>query len=104
MVMHGVSMSIGSKDELNKTYLQQVKKLADRLDVPWFSDHLCWTGIDNKNMHDLLPLPYTDEAVRHVANKIKQAMEYVERPMIIENLFEFTKSSFTIPRAYISLS
>ena len=89
MVMHGVSMSIGSTDELDLTYLKLVKNLADQLDVPWFSDHLCWTGMNGKNMHDLLPLPYTDEAIRHVATRIKQVMEIVERPMIIENLSSY---------------
>ena len=89
MVMHGVSMSIGSTDELDWTYLKLVKDLAQKLDVPWFSDHLCWTGMNGKNMHDLLPLPYTDEAIRHVADRIKQVMDYVERPMIIENLSSY---------------
>lgn len=89
MVMHGVSMSIGSTDELDWKYLKLVKKLSDRLDVPWFSDHLCWTGMNGKNMHDLLPLPYTDEAIKHVASRIRQVMEFIERPMIIENLSSY---------------
>ena len=89
MVMHGVSMSIGSTDELDWTYLKLVKKLADQLDVPWFSDHLCWTGMNGNNMHDLLPLPYTDEAIDHVAKRIKQVMDFIERPMIIENLSSY---------------
>lgn len=89
MVMHGVSMSIGSTDELDWTYLKLVKNLADKLDVPWFSDHLCWTGMNGKNMHDLLPLPYTDEAIKHVADRIKQVMDFIQRPMIIENLSSY---------------
>jgi len=89
MVMHGVSMSIGSTDELDWPYLKLVKNLSDKLDVPWFSDHLCWTGMNGKNMHDLLPLPYTDEAIKHVANRIKQVMDFIERPMIIENLSSY---------------
>lgn len=89
MVMHGVSMSIGSTDDLDWKYLKLVKKLSDRLDVPWFSDHLCWTGMNGKNMHDLLPLPYTDEAIKHVASRIRQVMEFIERPMIIENLSSY---------------
>lgn len=89
MVMHGVSMSIGSTDPLDWTYLKLAKKLANDLDVPWFSDHLCWTGMNGKNMHDLLPLPYTDEAIRHVADRIRQVMDFMERPMIIENLSSY---------------
>lgn len=89
MVMHGVSMSIGSTDELNMTYLRKLKSLAAELEVPWFSDHLCWTGMNGKNLHDLLPLPYTDEAIKHVASRIRQVMDIIEKPMIIENLSSY---------------
>ena len=89
MVMHGVAMSIGSTDDLDWKYLKLVKNLADKLDVPWFSDHLCWTGMNGKNTHDLLPLPYTDEAIKHVANRIRQVTDFVERPMILENLSSY---------------
>ena len=89
MVMHGVSMSIGSTDPLNMEYLQQLKNLIDRVDPIWFSDHLCWTGVDHKNMHDLLPLPYTEEAVNHIADRIGQVQDFIGRQMLIENLSSY---------------
>jgi uncharacterized protein len=89
VVMHGVSMSIGSVDPVDVTYLKQVKALADRVDAKWVSDHLCWTGVDGTNMHDLLPLPYTEEAIEHVANKVKQAQDIIERPLLLENVSSY---------------
>lgn len=89
MVMHGVSMSLGSTDPLNKDYLKQLKELIKRIEPKWFSDHLCWTGVSQKNMHDLLPLPYTEEAVQHVADRIKQVQDFIGRQMLIENLSSY---------------
>ncbi len=89
MIMHGVSMSIGSSDPLNGDYLEQLKKLADRVQPAWFSDHLCWTGLDGKNIHDLLPLPYTEETIAHVAGRIRQVQDFMERPMLIENVSSY---------------
>ena len=89
MVMHGVSMSLGSTDELNYDYLKKLKRLIDRVEPEWFSDHLCWTGVDNKNMHDLLPLPYTGEAVKHLADRISRVQDFVGRQMLIENLSSY---------------
>jgi uncharacterized protein len=89
MVMHGVSMSIGSTDPIDWDYVAKVKKLADDLDVPWFSDHLCWTGVDHKNLHDLMPLPYNEDTVNHLAERIRQVQDFVERPMLIENLSSY---------------
>lgn len=89
MVMHGVSMSIGSTDPLDMNYLEQLKALINRVEPLWFSDHLCWTGVDHKNMHDLLPLPYTEEAVTHIADRISQVQDYLGRQMLIENLSSY---------------
>jgi len=89
LVMHGVSLSIGSADELNVPYLQQVKLLADRLEVRWLSDHLCWTGVDGVNLHDLMPLPYTQEMVRHVADRIGVVQEILGRRILIENVSSY---------------
>jgi uncharacterized protein len=89
MVMHGVSMSVGSTDPIDWEYLKQVKTLADRLDVPWFSDHLCWTGVDHRNLHDLMPLPYNDDTVKHVASRVRDIQDYVGRRMLIENLSSY---------------
>ena len=89
LVMHGVSLSIGSYDELNWEYLKQVKHLASRIHPAWISDHLCWTGIEGKNMHDLLPLPYTDAAIQHIVTKIKQVQDFLERPILLENVSSY---------------
>ena len=85
VVMHGVSMSIGSHDPLDMNYLQQVKELAKRTQAKWVSDHMCFTGVDGINAHDLLPLPFNEEAVKHVSNKIKQAQDYLGRQILVEN-------------------
>ena len=89
LVMHGVSLSIGSSDPLNQDYLRQLKALADRIEPAWFSDHLCWTGVQGKNMHDLLPLPYTEEALGHVAERVKQVQDNIGRPMLLENVSSY---------------
>ncbi len=89
MVMHGVSMSIGSTDPLNYDYLEQLKQLIERVEPEWFSDHLCWTGVDHKNMHDLLPLPYTRAAVNHIADRISEVQDFLGRQMLIENLSSY---------------
>jgi uncharacterized protein (UPF0276 family) len=98
MVMHGVSMSLGSSDPLDENYLRRLKALADRIEPAWFSDHLCWTGVHGKNMHDLLPLPYTEEAVAHVAERAKRAQDFLGRPLLIENVSSYvtyTQSGMT---------
>jgi uncharacterized protein len=89
IVMHGVSMSVGSTDPLNYDYLKQLKKLVERVEPMWFSDHLCWTGVDHKNMHDLLPMPYTEASVRHFADRISQVQDFMGRQMLIENLSSY---------------
>jgi uncharacterized protein (UPF0276 family) len=89
VVLHGVSMSIGSSDPLDLEYLKELKALADRVEPVWMSDHLCWTGIATRNMHDLLPLPYTREAVSHVAGRISQVQEYLGRQILIENVSSY---------------
>ena len=85
VVMHGVSLSIGSSDPLNFDYLKRLKKLADRISPQWISDHLCWTGIAGLNTHDLLPLPLTGEALAHIVARIKIVQDFLERPLILEN-------------------
>jgi uncharacterized protein (UPF0276 family) len=85
VVMHGVSMSIGSTDPLNFDYLKSLKQLASEVKPAWISDHLCWTGVLTTNSHDLLPLPLNDESLKHVCNRIVQVQDYLERPLIVEN-------------------
>ncbi|MBS0359552.1 MAG: DUF692 domain-containing protein [Proteobacteria bacterium] len=98
LVMHGVSLSIGTKDPLNLDYLRQVKSLADRINPRWISDHLCWTGLKGYNTHDLLPLPYTKEALSHVVEKIKQVQDFLGFRILIENVssyVNFKESEFS---------
>lgn len=93
MVMHGVSMSIGSTEPLNVDYLKQLKALIKRVEPAWFSDHLCWTGVNGVNLHDLMPLPYTDEAVQHVADRVSQVQDYLGRQMLLENVSSYVSYS-----------
>lgn len=89
IAMHGVSMSLGSTDPLNREYLRRLRELARRFEPAWISDHLCWTGVGGRNLHDLLPLPYTDEAIAHVVARIRQVQETLERPLLIENVSSY---------------
>jgi|SRR5690606_34880439 len=86
VVLHGVCLSLGGPDELDRDYLRKLKALARRTQAPWFSDHLCWTRGGAHHYHDLLPLPYTDEAIRRVAAKARMAQDFLEIPFGIENL------------------
>ena len=98
MVMHGVSMSIGAINGLNKEYLRKLKILEQRVEPMWVSDHLCWTGAHGHNMHDLLPLPYTHEALQVIKRNVEQAQEVLQRPLVLENVssyLEFKSSEMT---------
>jgi uncharacterized protein len=85
MVMHGVSLNIGGTAPLKMDYLRDLKALAQRVQPGWISDHLCWTGTNGVNMHDLLPLPYTPEALRHVCERIQRVQDFMGRRLVIEN-------------------
>lgn len=89
VVMHGVSLSIGSSDPIDFNYLAQVKQLAERIEPAWLSDHLCWTGVKGHNMHDLLPLPYTDEALEHLVTRVKQVQDFLGRQILLENVSSY---------------
>ncbi len=98
VVMHGVSMSIGSTDPLDWNYLKQVQQLAARIEPRWISDHLCWTGIQGKNTHDLLPIPYTEEAIQHIVERIEQIQAFLNRQILLENVSSYvayTQSSLS---------
>lgn len=86
IVMHGVSMSIASTADLNTDYLKRLKALADRFQPKWISDHLCWTGVHGVNLHDLLPFPYTKEALDHVCDRVDQVQEILGRSLTLENV------------------
>lgn len=85
VAMHGVSMSIGSADGVKLDYLKRLKALADRVQPLWVSDHLCWTGVEGFNSHDLLPLPYTEETLQVVSANIARVQDVLERPLVLEN-------------------
>lgn len=89
VAMHGVSMSLGSVHPLDQDYLRSLKAFARRIEPMWVSDHLCWTGMHGLNLHDLYPLPYTDEAVRHVAARIAQVQDVLERRLVVENVSSY---------------
>jgi len=96
IVMHGVSLSIGSTDPLDPDYLRDLKALADRVEPRWISDHLCWTGVGGLNLHDLLPLPYTEEAVQHVAERIRRVQDYLGRRIAIENVSSYVTYTHSV--------
>ena len=89
LVLHGVSLSIGGTDALNVEYLRDVRALAARCDANWISDHLCWTGADGINLHDLLPMPFTAESLAHTVQRIEQAQEILGQRLLIENVSSY---------------
>lgn len=89
VVMHGVSMSIGGTDPLNMNYLKALKKLANEVQPKWISDHLCWTSVHGQNSHDLLPLPYTQETIDHVAKRVAQVQDFLGRRILLENVSSY---------------
>ncbi len=89
VVMHGVSMSIASTAPLNMEYLQSLKELAERVKPKWISDHLCWTGVHGVNLHDLLPVPYTEEALNHIVDRVKKVQDFLGRRLTLENVSSY---------------
>ncbi len=106
IAMHGVSLNIGSVDPLDRAYLQELKALQARCRARWISDHLCWTGVRGENLHDLLPMPYTAESLRHLARRVRQVQDILEQPLILENpstYLEFAHQDFTEPEFLTAL-
>jgi len=89
IVLHGVSLSFGSTDELNLPYLKKLKELADRIQPKWISDHLCWTGVDGENVHDLLPLPFTKEAINLLVERIRKVQDFLGQRILLENVSSY---------------
>ena len=89
LVMHGVSLSIGSTDPLDRNYLKSLRQLADHVQPAWISDHLCWTGVEGVNLHDLMPLPYTDEAIGHVVDRVREVQDFLGRRILLENVSSY---------------
>ncbi|MBX3185977.1 MAG: DUF692 domain-containing protein [Labilithrix sp.] len=98
VVPHGVSLAIGSAEPLDDDYLAKLRRLVDRLDPPWVSDHLCWARAAGVHLHDLLPLPYTEAAVAHVVERVKRVQGVLERPFALENVSSYmTFQASTMP-------
>jgi len=93
--LHGVSLSLGSADELNWQHLKKLKELANRIQPCLISDHLCWSSIDGHYLHDLLPLPYTEEALDHLATRIQQVQDYLNRQILIENISSYIQFPYS---------
>ena len=91
VVLHGVSMNLGSVDALDAGYLDALDELTRRAEPPWLSDHLCWTGVGGRNLHDLLPLPQTEEAVEHVAARIRRVQDRLGRRIAVENVSSYVE-------------
>jgi uncharacterized protein (UPF0276 family) len=85
LVMHGVSLSIGSTDPLDFDYLGKLKRLSRDINARWISDHLCWTGVLGRTSHDLLPLLLTEESLAYVAERVRTVQDFLERPLVLEN-------------------
>lgn len=89
LIQHGVSLSIGSTEPLDRDYLTRLKALLRKTKSPWLSDHLCWTGAHGVNLHDLLPLPYTEQAAEHVIARAREVQDFLEVPLLIENVSSY---------------
>lgn len=89
VVLHGVSLSLGSVDPFRPNYLKRWKELIARIEPAWVSDHLCWTGVGGENLHDLLPLPYTEEALKHVVGRIREVQDWLGRRILVENVSSY---------------
>lgn len=98
MVLHGVGLSLGSTDPLSQDYLKKLKTLTDRVNPAWLSDHLCWISVKGHYFHDLLPLPYTEEVIQHVVDRIQQVQDFLGSQILIENVssyFEYKQNEMT---------
>src|SRR6516164_3443875 len=98
VVLHGVSLSVGSVDPLDTAYLRDVRALAEAVEPAWVSDHLCWGTFGRHNAHDLLPLPFTEESLAHVVSRVSEVQEQLGRRILLENVSSFlTYASSSIP-------
>ncbi len=93
LVMHGVSLSIGGPHPLDMNYLKQVRLLAERIHPAWISDHLCWSRGSAHQLHDLLPLPYSEESLQHVAARVRQVQDVLGRPLVLENVSSYVRTA-----------
>jgi len=89
VVLHGVSLNVGSVDPLDAGYLDALAELARRTEARWVSDHLCWTGVGGHPLHDLVPLPYCEESIRHVAARVREVQDRLSRRIALENVSSY---------------
>jgi uncharacterized protein (UPF0276 family) len=98
IVMHGVSMSIGTTDAIDWQYMRELRELAERVHAVWLGDHVCWTGVAGRNNHDLLPMPYTEASLKHLVARIRAVQDFFGRPLVLENPSTYlTFASSNIP-------
>ncbi|MCL4116734.1 UNVERIFIED_CONTAM: hypothetical protein GTU68_035411 [Idotea baltica] len=93
IVMHGVSLSIGGPHELDLDYLKKLKKLADHIQPKWMSDHVCWSKGSAHNLHDLLPIPFTEESLNYISTRVSQVQNILERPLVLENASSYIRAA-----------
>lgn len=91
LVAHSVNMNLGGTAPLDRGYLESLRTILDRVESPWFSDHLCWSAVPGRNTHELLPLPFTLEAVDHVVARIKAVRDFIGRPILVENISAYIR-------------
>lgn len=89
IIPHGVAMSIGSTDPLNEKYLANLKQFLQHIEAPWTSDHLCFTMVDHTNLNELIPVPFTEESVQNVVQRVKHVQNYLEMPFLLENVTRY---------------
>lgn len=89
VVAHGVSLSIGGMSKLDSRYLDALGQLADEINAPWVSDHLCFTEVDGVHLHDLLPMPFTEAALEHIARRVETVQKHIGRPLLLENVSSY---------------
>jgi len=104
MAMHGVSLSIGGTDPLDPGYLHDLRALAQRIEPAWVSDHLCWTGVEGENLHDLMPLPYTEEALAHVTTRVQRVQDALGRRILLENVSSYVSFADSVMSEWEFLS
>ena len=96
--LHGVGMSLGSTDPLDQTHLKKLKVVCQRFEPQLVSEHLCWCSVDGRYVNDLLPLPYSEEALEHVSRRIQEVQEYLDRQILVENVSSYLQFAHsTIP-------
>jgi len=104
LVLHGVSMNIGSSDPLDYAYLDRLAALAESLKPAWISDHLCFTSLGGHNSHDLLPMPYTEASLAHVVSRVREVQAHLGRVLVLENPSTYVRFRHSTMEEWIFLA